>query len=212
MSITYQIEPMPRWPYPETKPRQGSLFRATYTATMATLTRELTELGVRGAVAVRLVVDPADVRRDGALRSRANVTHPGVALSFESKYGPLTYPCDTFKDNRAGSPDWHANLRAIALGLEHLRVVNRYGIAGRGEQYQGWRAITSGSNGVVVNTEQAAREFLRSLVPNSEAVPDDKLAKMAARRAHPDTGGSAELLMRVLAARNILLGAVSHGA
>lgn len=204
MSIVYQVEPMPRWPYPETTPRQASLFRATYTATMGTLTRELTELGVRGAVAVRLVVDPADVRRDGMLRSRANVTHPGVALSFESKYGPLTYPCDTFKDNRAGSPDWHANLRAIALGLEHLRVVNRYGIAGRGEQYQGWRAITSG-NGVVVNTEQAAREFLRSLVPDSEAMPTGSLVRSAMRRAHPDMGGSAELLARVLGARDILL-------
>jgi hypothetical protein len=34
---------------------------------------------------------------------------------------------------------WQDNLRAVALGLEALRRVERYGIAQRGEQYAGWR-------------------------------------------------------------------------
>lgn len=41
---------------------------------------------------------------------------------------------------------WQHNVRSIALGLEALRAVDRYGISRRGEQYAGFRAaLTSGS-------------------------------------------------------------------
>ncbi len=40
---------------------------------------------------------------------------------------------------------WQHNVRSIALGLEALRAVDRYGISRRGEQYAGFRAaLTSG--------------------------------------------------------------------
>ena len=40
---------------------------------------------------------------------------------------------------------WQHNLRSIALGLEALRAVDRYGISRRGEQYAGFRAaLTTG--------------------------------------------------------------------
>jgi hypothetical protein len=40
---------------------------------------------------------------------------------------------------------WQHNIRSIALGLEALRAVDRYGISRRGEQYAGFRAaLTSG--------------------------------------------------------------------
>lgn len=35
---------------------------------------------------------------------------------------------------------WQHNVRSIALGLESLRAVDRYGITRRGEQYAGFRA------------------------------------------------------------------------
>ena len=42
---------------------------------------------------------------------------------------------------------WQHNLRSIALGLEALRAVDRYGISRRGEQYAGFRAaLTAGGN------------------------------------------------------------------
>lgn len=41
---------------------------------------------------------------------------------------------------------WQHNVRSIALGLEALRAVDRYGISRRGEQYAGYRAaLTAGS-------------------------------------------------------------------
>lgn len=145
MTMQWQIEPMDRWPYPETKIRKVNPFRAKFDNTLTLLEDELEHLEVAGAVAVRVVAREADVRRDGMLRARADVRHPGVVLSFHSaKSGSLTYPCDQFLGRWHGEVDWQVNLRAIALGLEALRKVDRYGITERGEQYAGFKALPAG--------------------------------------------------------------------
>lgn len=206
--IQFQIEAMPRWPYPETSQRKSSPFRADYDATLRLLRSELKELGAVGAVALRVVGDANDVRKDGMLRTRANIVHPGVAVSFTSKFGPLTYPCDTFWMRGA---NWQANLRAIALGLEKLRALDRYGIAGRGEQYAGWRAIEGPSGRSdqahqVLTSMAQARNFLIDLVGfENGQTSDDRLVRLAVRQVHPDVeGGSAALLAQVLKARDLL--------
>ena len=80
---------------------------------------------------------------------------PAVIIAFESKHGPLKYATDVFDH-------WHANLRAIALGLEALRKVERYGITQRGEQYTGFRTWNSGIEMPAAQmTELEALEFLR---------------------------------------------------
>jgi hypothetical protein len=208
--MQWQIEPMPAWPYPETKGRKGNPFRAKFDATLKLLESELDHLQVQGAVAVRVVTDAADVRRDGMLRARADVRHPGVALSFTSaKHGPLTYPCDSFRGQYYGEPaDWQINLRAIALGLQHLRALDRYGIAGRGEQYAGWRAIESG--GAVIraagfDTADAALRWLASYAELSRhSTPARTLVREARKKAHPDVGGDQADWDRVDAAEQLL--------
>src|SRR5947208_1880483 len=82
----------------------------------------------------QFAVTESDIRLDGRPRARAVASHPGVVLAFDSRHGPLKYAVDTFDR-------WQDNLRAIALGLEHLRAVDRYGVTRRGEQYTGWRQI-----------------------------------------------------------------------
>lgn len=201
--IKFQIEAMPRWPYPETEHRKPSPFRADYDATLGLLRSELEELGASGAVALRVVGDANDVRRDGMLRARANITHPGIAVSFTSKFGPLTYPCDTFITWRNSGAHWQANLRAVALGLEKLRALDRYGIAGRGEQYAGWRAIEAPASALMTSAAQA-RTFLIDIVGPRVSQGDDQLVRLAIRRVHPDAGGTTELLASVLEAGKIL--------
>jgi hypothetical protein len=202
--IKFQIEAMPRWPYPEAQRRKSSPFRADYDATLRLLRDELEALDASGAVALRVVGDADDVRKDGMLRTRANITHPGVAVSFTSKFGPLTYPCDTFITWRNGGAHWQANLRAVALGLEKLRALDRYGIAGRGEQYAGWRAIEAPASALMTSTAQA-RAFLIELIgPDGNGLGDSQLATVALRKAHPDYGGTEAQLSQVLRARGIL--------
>jgi hypothetical protein len=81
---------------------------------------------------------------------RAN--HAGVELSFEVPDGRrLVFHTDVHNQTTRwvnGGPSrapWRDNLRAIALGLEALRAVNRYGITrGIGEQYAGFLQLTTG--------------------------------------------------------------------
>ncbi|WP_116201309.1 hypothetical protein [Amycolatopsis circi] len=202
--MQWQIEPMPRWPYPETKSRRWNPFRAKFDATLELLADELDHLKVEGAVAVRVVAAEADVRRDGMLRARAEVRHPGVAISFTSaKLGALTYPCDAFKGRYYGDPDWQVNLRAIALGLQHLRALDRYGVAARGEQYAGWRAIESTAPVGFGSVDDAVR-WLAEFTERSRHTALPVLLRLATRLAHPDVGGDPTAWARVDAARQLL--------
>jgi hypothetical protein len=201
--MQWQIEPMVTWPYPETTGRKPSQFKVGFKPTLELLGTELDHLRVQGAVAVRVVADEADIRRDGMLRASARVRHPGVAISFTSgKHGPLTYPCDAF-EARPYSESWQANLRAIALGLQHLRAVDRYGIAGRGEQYAGWRAIEAPKPSGFDSADDAIR-WLAALTQSARQTEPIVLLKRAARAYHPDVGGDPEIYARVDAARQLL--------
>lgn len=208
MSMRWQIEPMPRWPYRDTSgARRSNPFRAKFDDTLRLLEDELDHLGVTGAVAVRVVASEADVRLDGMLRARAEVQHPGVAISFRSSTaGDLTYPCDRFVARWHGEVSWQVNLRAIALGLEALRKLDRYGIAGRGEQYAGWRAIEAGPSAGFASPDEAIR-WLQQVAGWSDQtrVEVGRLLRTAAAVAHPDRNdGDRTLWDRYDAARQLL--------
>lgn len=199
MSFQIVTEPIDSWPLPDTRNRPWPPFTASYRQTEQLLHHELAQIGARGAVVVQVVTrnGAADLRRDGALRAQAKIEHPGVRVSFESKHGPLTYATDTF-DGSYQRPAWQQNLRAIALGLEALRKVDRYGIARSGEQYRGWRAI-EGAGAV------DPMAVLRKWAPETKRdEPVERLARWARAGAHPDRhngdhGPSNEVLAAIAA-------------
>lgn len=202
MTVQLVTEPIPSWPLPDTKPRESVRFKASYSSTLSTLYRELDHLGARGAAVLQVVSrnGAGDIRRDGALRAQAKIEHPGVRLSFESKHGPLTYATDRFESRSYGDmPSWQANLRAIALGLEALRTVDRYGISRSGEQYRGWRAIEAASG-------PSPMEILLKYVPDTKRdEPIERLVRWARAGAHPDRhGGDHSASDEVLAAIKLL--------
>lgn len=202
----WQIETMTAWPYPETSGRRYNPFRAPFATTLTQLESELVHLQVRGAVAVRVVADEADVRRDGMLRAKARTRHPGVALSFTSaSLGALTYPCDGFVSRGySDTADWQVNLRAITLGLQHLRALDRYGIAARGEQYAGWRAIEAHAPAWFGSTDEAIHWLAEYTGLSRHHVEPKAMLRSASLRAHPDTGGDRGDWERVDAARQLL--------
>jgi hypothetical protein len=124
-SLTFR--PIDVWPGELTRERRRSPFGSDYASTLDLLGREMAHLRARDAV-LMLALQESDLRRDGMPRSGARPAHPGVIVAFDSKHGPLKYATDVFTD-------WQSNLRAVALGLESLRRVDRYGITKRGEQY-----------------------------------------------------------------------------
>lgn len=198
--LNAKFRPIDVWPGAETKTRTYSPFSAEWSATTELLGRELRNLGARNIVC-QIALREQDIRLDGYPKANARPTHPGVILAFESNFGPLKYACDRFSD-------WRDNVRAIALGLEALRKVERYGITKRGEQYTGFRALPA-STQPVMTTEAAARfigGFTRGvwqdLVRSAEVVA--AAYRIAARACHPDTGGSTEQFQQLQEAKRVL--------
>ncbi len=138
---------------------------------------------------IQIDVEDSDIRIDGLPRTNARPSSPSVIVAFDSRYGPLKYYSDTFDD-------WKDNLRAIALGLQHLRAVDRYGITKRGEQYTGWRALPAPGNTQFPDARTAA-EFAANIADGVTAslILDDAAIyrsayRRAAKKTHPDSGGN----------------------
>jgi len=111
-----------------------SPFSATWSTTLDLLDREIWFLGGRKWV-LQIDVPERWINRDGTLSARAAVATPAVRVSFGSDHGPLTYGCDRRRTKLTGQD----NVRAIALSLEALRKVDRYGVAGRAPGSDGRR-------------------------------------------------------------------------
>jgi hypothetical protein len=188
--VTYG--PLSTWPGPRTpaSARRRSPFSAAWSTTTIELDRELHYLAARRAV-IELDLEDRWFRLDGLPRANApQPADPGVVLSLpDTKHGPLRYSCDAFTR-------WQDNFRAIVLGLESLRRVERYGIAKRGEQYAGWKQISAATL-----TRDQARDRLARVLRADPAYRDDRidvladtaLARKALTRSHPDAGGDPDV-------------------
>lgn len=190
--ITYG--PVVDWPRPYAKGRVNAPFKSGYAATMTLLEYELERAGARDAV-VQLHLRRDQFRSsDGLPRADATFANPGVIVSFDKGKAHLTFPCDRFDH-------WLDNLRAIALGLEALRKVDRYGITTHDEQYHGWAALPPAN---AKPTVEAAARIVAKLAnfsgsPQVERnVIDSKdtfasLLRTARLKYHPDRNGGETL-------------------
>jgi len=159
---------------------QRSRFDAPWSRTESLLIREVAQLRGRHLV-VEVDVTEGDIRNDGRIRATARPASPAVRVAFDSVHGPLTYGTDRFST-------WQDNVRAIALGLEALRKVDRYGITKRGEQYAGWKALPSGSGAPASDmTSVEAIALLREVTGITAAeVSAGPLFRRARAMTHPD--------------------------
>jgi hypothetical protein len=203
------FRPIHQWPGPMTPANHrepGYRFKATWSSTIELLGLELRQLGARDIV-LQLDLEERDIRLDGLPRAHANPGHPGVILAFEApSVGPLQFACDTYQW-------WETNVRAIALTLQALRAVERYGATKTGEQYRGWQALPPPAvPGEAMTLKQAARFIAEHSTAGGYFVElDDVLGayrqdayRAAARRLHPDAGGSHEAFTRLQQAKRIL--------
>jgi hypothetical protein len=205
--IDCAIRPIEAWPGAFTARREDSRFRAEWTATVKHLTRELDAIGARGRV-VQIAVTPGMFRQDGFPRVDTRLhDHPGVILSFTKDKRSLSFPCDTYND-------WKDNIRAIALALEALRAVDRYGVTRNEEQYAGWTAIPAAIKPGFANADEAARwvasiaNFTGAAVADAAMFHDPafwrETYKTLAAKLHPDTGGSADHFKLLQEARRLV--------
>lgn len=205
MEIVYR--PIERWPGDLTKVRRRSDFTAKWHQTLALLEREIRAIDGKNVV-FQIALEERDFRIDGQPRAHARAAHPGVILTLDSKWGPLQYPCDSFWE-------WQDNVRAIALALEALRKVDRYGVTAHGEQYTGWKQIGTGtalgSGDTPMTVDEAARvlaDACDGLYAPAMLIDQVERRKDAYRRAaqkhHPDVGGEEEAWRLIDKAKRVL--------
>jgi len=198
----FTFRPIDKWPGELTRHRQRARFSASWGRTLALLNHELHRLGARNVV-LQVAMRESDIRLDGRPRAKARADHPGIILAFASRHGPLKYTVDTYDR-------WEDNLRAIALALEALRAVDRYGVTKRGEQYTGFRAIEQHTGSGFESAEDAAvwmerryddyRQPGDAMVTREEILDGlaDDAYKFLARKLHPDAqGGSHEEFVKL---------------
>jgi hypothetical protein len=201
--MAIDIQPMTKWPEKDTDDRRKAPFKATWSNTLEIFAFELDKLSAR-MVTLHTMHSANDVRLDGKLRADStNPKHPGVILSFEkfegwdeekkqSNYVEMRFPCDTFTY-------WKDNVRAVALALEALRKIDRYGVRS-GSQYAGFKALPPGDFAVEMTPELAADFVAKaagmgnlpaiatSIIQN--AAFGESVYKTAAKSLHPDKGGN----------------------
>jgi hypothetical protein len=158
-----------------------SPFSAPWSSTVELLAREIKHLRPRMTV-LEIDMREQDFRNDGLPRADRNAQTPGVILSLlGTPHGDLRYPAHAFHG-------WQDNVRALALALEALRKVDRYGVTKRGEQYAGWKALPSGSGPSIERGQALIREH--------------GSVRAALMATHPDRGGDAADFADVQAARD----------
>ncbi len=212
MNFQYRIRPLSTWSWPTTRSPIHAPFlskgqRTSWSKTVDLLERELRMLTVRQCI-LEIDVRESDIRLDGWIRANARPLSHRVIVTFEHrKHGWLRYPCDRFTH-------WQDNVRAVALALEALRKVDRYGVSPSGEQYAGWKALPS-STSETMSSAKAATVIadVRGMEDSLEILGDWEYAQRCIRAAlhetHPDKGGTNEQFHAVQTARKILT--VHHG-
>lgn len=198
------LKQWPKRPTPAHQ-RKRSPFHSKYSDTLRDLERELAQLSAK-AIVIEADCEESEIRRDGNLRADARLRGPGIVLRFESKHGAKTFPCDTFTD-------WQDNLRAIALALEALRKIDRYGVTSSGEQYRGFAALPDKSRDNIFADSMAAALWLKQHlgIEIGEQPPWPVEIKTIIRRAaigafHPDRQNGSDAMWKFWQQAASLLG------
>ena len=196
------LRPIEAWPGTLTTSRRAAPFSANHRHTLTVLDRELRLLDPKDRhyppTVLQIAMREQDFRIDGMPRANAQPTHPGVILSIDPRNKPpMSFPCDTFMR-------WQDNLRGIALGMEALRKLERYGIITNDQQYRGWQALEAAPS---VDGKAAAESFLREFAGHEigEVPTMANVIRRARGKAHPDRNdGDQKLWDQVQQAAKVL--------
>jgi hypothetical protein len=206
--MRYTVRPLSDPTWAKGVKAQPSRFTATWADTLGLLAAEVRALDGKDVV-LGMDVQEKHIRQDGQLRSGAKAESPAVEVAFESKHGPLLYRCARFRGptyafgNTMREP-WQHNIRAIALTLQALRAVDRYGASGHGEQYTGYKAIGTGT--VEAMTVEVAKRTLLDYAGDVGSTDDWPVVLRRARAAtHPDRNGGDRSAWNLVEACNTLL-------
>ena len=182
-----RFRPLPKWNRKPALLNKSAQFKTRYDRTLDKLEYEIRHLKGRD-ICVEAGYTLDQIGNDGWPRGGVRPSHPGVVLYFNSPAGAMCFPCGTY--NRIED-----NIHAIALTLECLRAVDRYGVTVASEQYRGFTALPAGSPEMSVE-EAAILVASYAVVPKDYLIDSADAYRNAYRKAslslHPDQGGDQE--------------------
>lgn len=205
--------PLERWPRDLRTVRKTAPFRTPFDKTQRMLASELRHLEATTAIVQIAVTERQISVTTGWPNADTKPAHPGVIVAADTKFGALKWLCDACRD-------WTANVHAIVLTLERLRLADLYGVTGKGEQYAGWKMlpgpITASAGSAAapqMNIEQAAAfvanaaglEVTASQVLRSKPAWE-RVYRVAAKLLHSDAGGGIDDWRRLQDAKQLLDG------
>jgi hypothetical protein len=156
---------------------------------LAALQREVKLLGGTGVT----ISTNQPLRNDGMpYANYRRIDDPGVSLWFILDGGQVCFPCDRYVT-------MGLNMRAIAMHLDAMRAMQRWGVGTARQQFAGYKALPSS-----ITVVEAWWDVLRC----SASATEDEIErryKDQLRGAHPDTGGSDEAMARLNVARDAAL-------
>lgn len=157
------------------------------------LEAELRRLGASDVVLTANWEVSANTRRPNVAQPRSRIDHFGVSVFWRRRQRSYQLACDSY-------PSWEENLWALAKHIEAVRAQERYGVATLEEAFKGAElALPAAAH------DRAPHDLLglsESQARDRAAV--DQAYRTKARAAHPDTGGSADQMAALTAARDRL--------
>lgn len=183
--IDARFVPMPK---PDRLGYKRSMFKSTYAKSLDDLERELKHLGAT-QITIQAGYPREKIRNDGWPFSSATPNHPACAVEFlDRKKQQLVFRSSKYAK-------FHDNIRAIALTLEALRAVDRYGVV-EGEQYAGFKQLPAAAElSSSMNRQDAAAWVARKLgveqayIFSAQYVFVEDLCLPLKKRFHPDMNG-----------------------
>jgi hypothetical protein len=168
---------------------------------------------IRGVDAmVELALPAGAFTKSGLPYSDATPDHPGIIFRVRKPVTnpkgkqdmvPLYFPAGQYLS-------WKANLRAVGLAMEALRMIDRYGVTQNSQQYLGFGKYLPGPTHTGVLTLEQAARFVAShsgfmwpeLINSNDSWRSGY--RIAAAKLHPDAGGTSDQWEQLLAAKTLL--------
>jgi hypothetical protein len=156
------------------------------------ITRLQTELDRLGAADLTLSTNLKPRLDGGVVANQGEPSDPGVAIYFRFKGRATVFACDHYY--RVAD-----NLAAIAAHVDALRRIERYGVGSLEQALAGYRSLPA-------DTSADWRQVFGFTA--TEPVTEDQLTTKYRERAHiahPDRGGTDEMMAHVNRARDFAL-------
>jgi hypothetical protein len=142
---------------------------------------------------------------DGSPRSnQPQPVDPGVALYFTLKKKPICMPCDTYTRVEQ-------NIAAIAKHIEATRAIERYGVASLSEMFTGFEALPAPGKASKRHWRDVLGVVPRDLALDGRTNIIDALYRERAKQAHPDRGGTHDMMAELNAARADAIKEINQG-